>query len=92
MEATVIPMICGLDRETVAEDVGDIEDAIAENVLLAGVFWVGVLVEEGNAVFEVLLMLVVLDQLKVCVVVGAEATKTMLGIELSTIKVAVIVP
>jgi len=91
MEATVIPMICGLVKGAVDEAVGDIEDAIAEYVLAAGVLWVGVLVEVIGSVVEVLLMLIVLDQLKVCVVVGFEATRTMLGIELSTISVAVIV-
>ena len=68
---------------------GDIEDAIAEYVLAAGVLWVVVLVEVIDGVVGVLLTL--LDQLKVCVVVGFEAMRTTLGIELSTIKVAVIV-
>ncbi len=40
---------------------------------------------------EVLLILIVFDQFEFGVVVGFGATRTMLGIELCTIKVAVIV-
>lgn len=40
---------------------------------------------------EVLLMLIVFDQFELCVEVGFGATRTMLGIELCTIKVAVMV-
>jgi hypothetical protein len=40
---------------------------------------------------DVLLILIVFDQFEFCVVVGFGATRTMLGIELCTIKVAVIV-
>jgi hypothetical protein len=91
MEATVMPIICGLVKVGICEGVGDMEDAMAEYVLAADVLLVADTVEVDEARVLVLLMLIVFDQFELCVLVGFGATRTMLGIELCTIKVAVIV-
>jgi hypothetical protein len=95
MEATVMPIICGLVKVGVGEGVGDMEDAMAEYVLAAGVLLAGDPDDVINLEVEtcVLLMLIVFDQFELDAVVidGPGATRTMLGIELCTIKVAVIV-
>jgi hypothetical protein len=89
-------MICGLLKVDSGEGDGDIEDATAEYVLPAGVLLAGdpdevAKAEVEDAWVEVLLMPIVFDQLELCVAVGFGATRTMLGIELCTINVAVIV-
>jgi hypothetical protein len=96
IEATVIPMIWGLVKVGVGGGVGDMEEAMAEYVLAASVLLARDPDEVINLEVEeawVLLLLIVFDQFEfvAVVIVGFGATRTMLGIELCTIKVAVIV-
>lgn len=84
-------MIWGLVKVGVGEGVGDMEEAMAAGVLLAGDPDEVINPEVEEAC--VLLILIVFDQFEfvAVVIVGFGATRTMLGIELCTIKVAVIV-
>lgn len=94
IEATVIPIIWGRVKVGVGVGVGDIEEATAEYVLAAGVLLDGEPEDVTNAeVVEVLGTLIVYDrfELELTVVVDCGAARTMLGIELCTINVAVMV-